>query len=178
MSEPFQRLVTGHTADGRSCFIKEGPTPTVHQRRAGGTRVFELWETRETPADNIGTGEPTDHPMRLPPPSQGSVFRIVEYPPDGVRLASLQREAAGHDTRHEGYARDYANARHAGFHKTSSIDYAIVLDGEIWALMDEGERLMKAGDVLVQRGTSHAWSNRTDKPVRVAFVLIDARPVP
>jgi uncharacterized cupin superfamily protein len=57
-------------------------------------------------------------------------------------------------------------------HKTRSIDYAIVLSGEIWALMDEGEVLMKAGDCLVQRGTSHAWSNRTDKPARVAFVLV------
>jgi len=62
-------------------------------------------------------------------------------------------------------------------HRTDSIDYAIVLSGEIWALMDEGETLLRTGDVLVQRGTSHAWSNRTEEPARVAFVLIGASPV-
>src|SRR5215472_13303664 len=76
--------------------------------------------------------------------------------------------------RHE--ALDRGNPRHPGFHKTSSVDYAIVLSGEIYALMDEGEVLLKAGDVLIQRGTNHAWSNRTDEPAYLAFVLIDANP--
>ena len=178
MPTPVQRFVTGHDAEGRSCFIMEGPAPTVFQMRAGGTVVTELWETRESPADNSGSGEVTDHPSRLPPPGNGSVFRIVEYPPDSVRLAALRDGATAHDTSRDGYVRDYGHKRHPGFHKTDSIDYAIVLDGEIYALMDEGERLMRAGDVLIQRGTNHAWSNRTDKPVRVAFVLIDARPAP
>ena len=78
----------------------------------------------------------------------------------------------------QGYQRTGGNARHAGFHKTDTIDYAIVIEGEIVALMDEGEKLMKQGDVLIQRGTNHAWANRTDKPARVAFILIDAKPVP
>jgi quercetin dioxygenase-like cupin family protein len=60
-------------------------------------------------------------------------------------------------------------------HRTQTIDYAIVLSGEIWALMDIGETKMKAGDILIQRGTNHAWSNRSNKPCQVAFVLIDAR---
>ncbi len=72
---------------------------------------------------------------------------------------------------------DRNNPRHAGFHKTDSIDYAIVLSGEIYAMMDDGEVLLTAGDVLVQRGTNHAWSNRTNDPAVVAFVLIDADPV-
>jgi mannose-6-phosphate isomerase-like protein (cupin superfamily) len=67
---------------------------------------------------------------------------------------------------------DRGNPRHPGFHKTSSIDYAIVLSGEIVALIDEGEVILKAGDVLIQRGTNHAWSNRTVEPAYVAFVLI------
>jgi hypothetical protein len=74
-------------------------------------------------------------------------------------------------------ARDKNNPRHPGFHKTDTIDYAIVLSGEIWAMMDEGETLLKQGDVLVQRGTNHAWSNRTNEPAILAFVLIDADPV-
>ena len=68
-------------------------------------------------------------------------------------------------------------SRHPGFHQTTSVDYAIVLFGEIYAMMDEGEVLLRTGDVLIQRGTNHAWSNRTEKPCCIAFVLIDADPV-
>jgi uncharacterized cupin superfamily protein len=76
-----------------------------------------------------------------------------------------------------GHAMDPGAARHPGMHKTSTVDYALVLDGEIWALMDEGEVLVRAGDSLVQRGTNHAWSNRSDRPCRVAFILVNADPV-
>ena len=72
---------------------------------------------------------------------------------------------------------DPSAARHPAMHKTSTVDYALVVDGEIWALMDEGERLLRAGDCLIQRGTNHAWSNRSDRPCRVAFVLVSAEPV-
>jgi uncharacterized cupin superfamily protein len=73
-------------------------------------------------------------------------------------------------------ARDRNNPRHRGFHKTDTIDYAIVLSGEIVAMMDEGETVLKTGDVLVQRGTNHAWSNRTNETTYIAFILIDAEP--
>ena len=69
------------------------------------------------------------------------------------------------------------NPRHPGMHRTDTVDYAVVVSGEIWAVMDEGETLLRAGDCLVQRGTSHAWSNRSDRPCRVAFVLVSARPL-
>jgi quercetin dioxygenase-like cupin family protein len=66
------------------------------------------------------------------------------------------------------------DARHPGMHKTNTLDYAVVLSGEIYAVMDEDEVLLNAGDCLIQRGTNHAWSNRTDQPCRIAFVLVDA----
>lgn len=178
MARRIRRVVTGHNAAGKSVFIMDGPPPSVFDRGPGRTCVTELWESRSTPADNSGTAEVTDHPNRLPPPRNGTVFRIVEYPPDKLRVAALRGPGETHDVGREGYVRDLANARHPGFHKTDSLDYAIVLSGEIYALMDEGEVLLKAGDVLIQRGTNHAWSNRTDEPVQVAFVLIDAKPVP
>ncbi len=177
MPRQFRRVVTGHNAAGKSIFIMDGPAPTVFDRGPGRTCVTELWETRTSPADNTGNAEVTDHPNHLPPPPRGSVFRIVEYPPDRLRVATLRGPGESHDTAREGYVRDLANTRHPGFHKTDTVDYAIVLSGEIYALMDEGEVLLRAGDVLVQRGTSHAWSNRTDQPVQIAFVLIDAKPV-
>jgi hypothetical protein len=176
MALQIRRIVTGHDAKGRSIFIIDDTPKMPSGRSSAGTSAVDLWETNSTPADNSGSADPTDHPFRLPPPQQGSVLRVVEYPPDKERFAALRAKDWSADAERQGYTRDAGNARHAGFHKTNSIDYAIVLEGEIYALMDEGEKLMKAGDVLIQRGTSHAWSNRSDKPARVAFVLIDAKP--
>jgi len=176
MPRPIRRIVTGHNAQGRAIFLSDGPAPAVFDRGPGATAVTELWETSATPASNAGSADPTvGAPQRLPPPKNGSKFRVVEYPPDSQRVAALH--GASHDSKAEGYVRDLKNARHPGFHKTATIDYAIVLSGEIYALMDEGEVLLKAGDVLVQRGTNHAWSNRTEQPCCIAFVLIDADPV-
>ena len=130
------------------------------------------------PADNHGNDDATNHPYRLAPPRNGSVFRVIEYPPDRHRLAALERERkAQDDGSGRSAALDRRNPRHPGFHKTNSVDYVIVLSGKIYALRDEGELLLKAGDVLVQRGTNHAWSNRSDEPARLAFVLIDAAPL-
>jgi naringenin degradation protein FdeH len=202
MRKPIRRVVTGHDAAGRSVFVMDGPAPHVYCRSPGSAIVTELWETRAAPADNRGNAEVTDRAFRLAPPKNGSVFRIIEYPPDSQRLAALASEASGQrgnsivrshsasedareradDTRPEpgssaGAAFDRGAPRHPGFHKTSSVDYAIVLAGEIYALMDEGEVLLKQGDVLVQRGTNHAWSNRSDAPAYLAFVLVDAEPL-
>src|SRR5882672_4058481 len=89
----------------------------------------------------------------------------------GLQLTELWETRAAH-------AAGKAGRRHPGMHKTCTVDYCIVLSGEIWAVLDEGEVLLRAGDCLVQRGTNHAWSNRTDKPCVIAFVLIAARPAP
>jgi mannose-6-phosphate isomerase-like protein (cupin superfamily) len=181
MPRPIRRVVTGHSAQGRAIFISDGPAPAVYDRGSGATAVTELWETSATPASNAGNADPTagQTQQRLPPPKNGSKFRVVEYPPDSKRVAALHATSSAQNAnaKSEGYARDVANKRHPGFHKTATIDYAIVLSGEIYALMDEGEVLLKAGDVLIQRGTNHAWSNRSDEPARLAFVLIDAEPL-
>ena len=178
MPKPIRRVVTGHDAAGRSVFIMNGPAPHLYQRSPGSAVVTELWETRTMPADNGGNAEATDHAFRLAPPKNGTVFRIIEYPPDRQRLAALERERASADDRSgHSAAFDRASPRHPGFHRTNSVDYAIVLSGEVHALMDEGEVLLKAGDVLIQRGTNHAWSNRGDDSACVAFVLVDAEPV-
>ena len=178
MPRPVRRVVTGHNAAGKSIFIIDEPSPHVYARRPGSAIVTELWETTKTPADNRGSADAIERQFRLPPPRNGSVFRIIEYPPDKERVAALAIELAEPD---DGSGRvasaDRRNPRHLGFHKTNSIDYAIVLAGEIYALMDDGEVLLKAGDVLIQRGTNHAWSNRGDDSAYVAFVLVDAEPV-
>jgi len=111
----------------------------------------------------------------VPPPDQGTIFRIVDFPPTlrPVAVSHADHEktltAMGIDPTTQGYA------RHANTHRTKSIDYAIVLDGEIDMLMDDTEVHLKAGDVLVQQGTNHAWVNNSCRNCRVAFVLIDAK---
>jgi hypothetical protein len=178
MTRPVRRVVTGHNAAGKSIFVFDAMSPHVFKRSTGSAIVTELWETASSPADNRGNEDAIKRGFRLPPPTNGSVFRIIEYPPDKARLAALAAElAAPDDGSGRKQAADRGNPRHPGFHKTNSIDYAIVLSGEIFALMDEGEVLLKAGDVLIQRGTNHAWSNRTDEVCAIAFVLIDAEPM-
>ena len=177
MPKQVRRVVTGHNTAGKSIFVIDAPTPHVFARTKGSAVVHELWETASTPADNRGNADAIARGHRLPPPKNGSVFRVIEYPPDRERLAALAHEQTLPDDTGRAEATDRNNPRHAGFHKTATIDYAIVLEGEIYAMMDEGEVLLKAGDVLIQRGTNHAWSNRTDRPAVVAFVLIDAEPV-
>ena len=173
-----RRVVTGHNAEGKSIFITDAPTPHVFQRSPGSAVVMEMWETDATPASNRGNDDAIARGFRLPPPKNGSILRVIDYPPDKERLSALAEEhREPDDGSGRSQALDRANARHLGFRKTNSTDYAIVLSGEIYALMDEGEVLLKAGDVLIQRGTNHAWSNRTEQPCCVAFVLIDAEPV-
>ena len=136
-----------------------------------------LWITDGSPASNRGNEDasPKGRQLGIEPPSGGSVFRIVDFPPDkvfeGIDVCKMMEEVGG------GHALDKGKARHAMFHKTHTVDYAIVLEGEVWAMLDEGETLMGPGDVLIQRGTNHSWSNRSAQNCRIAFILIDAEPV-
>jgi hypothetical protein len=156
----MRRFVTGHDATGRSIFvIQDEPRPVVLEK-AGGLRLTELWAT----PDEV-------RPRRIEPDPGGTVFRVIEYPPDRERLKGMDPEA--HFASMGAQAAPADRRRHPGMHRTKTLDYAIVLSGEIYAVLDEGEVRLEAGDVLVQRGTNHAWSNRSDRPCLIAFVLID-----
>ncbi len=177
MSErEIRRLVTGHDNNGRSKFIMDGAATSVLEVEAmGGLRVTDLWETFDSPADNRGEKDNADRDVHLEPGARGSIFRIVEFPPDSVWKDSGDG-AAAFAAIQASHAAD-ASSDDPAMHKTDTVDYALVLDGEIWAVMDTEERLMKAGDALVQRGTNHAWANKTEKNCRVMFVLSGAEPV-
>ena len=174
MSRPMRRVVTGHDAQGKSIIITDGPSPHVLELEGmPGLALINLWVTERAPAANRGSDDAAARPVVLEPPARGTIFRVVDFPPDRDIVGKLDRDKAfaamGAD-----HAMDRGAARHPGMHKTSTVDYALVLDGEIWALMDEGETLLKAGDCLVQRGTNHAWSNRSERVCRVAFILVSA----
>jgi mannose-6-phosphate isomerase-like protein (cupin superfamily) len=169
----MRRVVTGHDERGRSVVLEDRESP--HRSvldQAGGLVLTELWETRSAPAENRGNADAARRERRIEPANGGTVFRVIEYPPDRERLKSIDPET--HFADMGARAADAATRRHPGMHRTDTIDYCIVLSGEIWAVLDEGEVLLRAGDCLVQRGTQHAWSNRGDAPCTIAFVLVGA----
>jgi len=165
--KPVRRIVTGHR-EGRAVVLFDGAAPNQKLRQASGLVSTLLWVTEETPAD---ISRATDRSLReigVPPPADGTIFRMVDFPPES---AARSREAI---LKEMGVS-DQGGARHAAMHRTRSVDYAIVLEGEIDMLLDDGEVHLAAGDVLVQQGTNHAWVNRGTRPCRVAFVLVDAK---
>ena len=175
---PIRRLVTGHDAQGRSCFVSDAPmTAPYHPGQNPAHAIHEIWQSTRTPASNhdAGFSPSLADTFRLAPPEGGTVLRVIDLPPDTQRDFTRLRQVF------EVYGAPEAltgeRLRHPAFHRTRSLDYAVVLDGEVWALMDEGETLMRAGDMLVQRGTNHAWSNWSERPCRLLFVLIDAEPL-
>ena len=163
-------MVTGHDAEGKAVVLIDGAAQNVKLRKATGLVSTLLWVTEESPADASGNADRASREIGVAPPPGGSVFRIVDFPPaadfGAVDNAAMLREM--------GIGPDQSDARHASMHRTKSIDYAVVISGEIDMLLDDSEVHLKAGDVLVQRGTNHAWVNRGRENCRIAFVLIDA----
>jgi hypothetical protein len=171
---PIRRVVTGHDAQGRSIIASDAASPnTISISDAPAFGMTDLWVTHGAPADNSGTGDPAARRIVLEPPPRGTIFRVVEFPPDAQIAGKFDRVAA-FEAIGAREALDPDGSRHPGMHRTRSVDYAIVLAGEIWAVMDVGETLLRAGDCLIQRGTNHAWSNRSQAPCLVAFILVDA----
>lgn len=176
---PFKRIVTGHNAKGRAIILEEGPPPRVQRiGGASGPMFYEVWNTTASPAPITATaGEPHEDSIVLAPPKNGTRIRVLDIPPDD---SSLENRTAEERIAHfaeigagDAVADGGKSERHAHMHRTETIDYGIVLDGEIVLIMDEGETLCKAGDIIVQQGTNHGWSNRSDRDCRIAFILID-----
>ena len=175
MPTSFRRVVTGHDASGKAVVLSDSIATNVKTRPASGTSSTLLWLTDSAPAVLSDGDDPAAREIGITPPPTGSILRIVEYPPESARAASsdqLVRERQ--EERAPGLQRKPSH-RHSGMHRTESIDYAIVLSGEIDMLLDESEVHLKAGDVVIQQGTFHAWANRGTVPCAIAFVLIGAR---
>jgi len=166
-----RRIVTGHDASGASVVVTDGPVPVSRELPDDGVAFHEVWVTDQAPAViGAGADDPTVPPpaagaadaaaraagrvgpgaLTVPPPALGTRIRINEFLPGHLDERGLQSPV----------------------HRTESIDYGIVLEGEITLILDDSEVTARAGDVIVQRGTDHAWANRTDAVARVAFVLV------
>jgi quercetin dioxygenase-like cupin family protein len=145
MSAKPRRIVTGHDASGKSVVLSDTPNPKTLDI---GTAAFhEVWITDRTPVEIGATEpEPTDRPVRVPPPANGVGVRFTEMEPGAE----------------------------SPMHRTETVDVGVVIEGETWLLLDDGsETRVGVGDAVVQRGTNHAWANRSDRPVRMVFVMID-----
>ncbi|WP_203290703.1 cupin domain-containing protein [Maricaulis parjimensis] len=180
-SKPVRRVVTGHDENGQAIIQEDGFVPRV-QRIGGniGPMFFEVWNTRETPVRiDRASGEPAEDGIVLAPPANGTRIRVLEIEPEGDKLESLTpEERKAHFAEigaEDAVVADGTSERHAFMHRTETVDYGIILEGELVLIMDEGETTVRAGDIVVQRGTNHGWANRSDKPCRVAFILIDGK---
>ncbi|HEX5959552.1 MAG TPA: cupin domain-containing protein [Hyphomicrobiaceae bacterium] len=170
----IRRIVTGDDVNGRSRILEDAPARSLRTVAARpGYRAVNVWRTTETPAMISADDSTLDHKGILPPDG-GTILRIIDFPPEPADSGELKRML---DATFGGIYKDAAHDKrpgvHPGMHRTETVDYAIVLEGEIYAVMDQGETLMRAGDVLIQRGTNHAWANRSERTARIAFVLID-----
>lgn len=177
-AKPVRRLVTVDDEQGKSRAIADGPSPDVRVDPARpGYSSARIWVTDRTPARISGVRETVDMPHALEPPPGGSVCRVVTFPPDaGYRGKVGAREVAAYfAAMGSPHASTYGpNAPHPYMQQTRTLDFCLILEGEITLVLDTGEVQLEAGDTVVQRGTNHAWSNRTDRPCVIAFSSHDA----
>jgi mannose-6-phosphate isomerase-like protein (cupin superfamily) len=166
---PTRRVVTGNNKKGKSYFVHDGPTPG--RLEAGYFTNEEIWIDNPEKTDPSSDIDPAKLDIfKLEPPGGGSIFRIFTFPPQTSIPSMTEEETVNAMSRFD--TGDSMEADNPGMHTTKTIDYGIVLSGEITLGLDEGEVYLKSGDVVVQRGTRHAWRNTGSEPCIMAFVLI------
>ena len=157
MSWAPRRVVTGHDAEGRSVVLTDGVPPVRREVPGAGVSFFELWNTNAAPAPvTAAEPEPTERPLRVPPMPNGTVIRVNEFQPGHLGPGGL----------------------HSPMHRTETVDYVIVVEGEMCLVLDDTEVVLHAGDAVVQRGTHHAWANRSERVARLVSVMVDAQYAP
>ena len=154
MSKSTRRVVTGHDAGGKSVVLSDGPPPQNHPMHgpAIGADFHEMWGSPDAvpKLTSVDAREPNERPFTIMPPA-GHLLRILDVYPlkDGGKRTVM--------------------------HRTRTLDYVVVIEGELVLILDDSEVALKPGDVVVQRGTDHAWENRGDAVARAAFFHINAR---
>ncbi|MCG8370049.1 MAG: cupin domain-containing protein [Proteobacteria bacterium] len=171
------RIVTGHNAEGKAVILYADRGKNVTEIQSWpGLFVTELWVTDEMPIDNDGDADRSLRPMRHDPTESGTIFRLVEIPPES--RTSFDPDGIFSELGSNNKPSEEDSAKHPTMHKTDSIDYLVVLTGKMSMVMEEGEIEVSQGDCIVQRGTNHAWKNTSDEPCVLAAILIDAQPAP
>lgn len=175
---PIERIVTGHDGQGRAIVTSQGPLPTAVEIAAiPGTVFHEVWATYATPAPVDNGADPTLGGLMLPPPQSGTRIRFVDIPPDTAEFlaqGASQMQDAFTQIGDAAASTVQTDSPHPLMHRTQSVDYGVVIEGELTLVLDSGEEVpLRLGSVVVQRGTNHAWANRSGRPCRMLFVLVD-----
>lgn len=178
MVKPIRRIVAGEDESGKAVVFSDGASPDVRLDPARpGFASTRIWVTESTPAQVRGIRETLHLPHTLEPPPMGSICRVVEFPPeDGYRrnikddhvrqyFAAMGSPNASTLT---------AGAPHPYMQKTQTLDFCYIMEGEITLVLDTEEVQLKAGDTVVQRGSNHAWSNRSSSSCVILFSNHDA----
>ena len=167
-----RRVVTALDANGRAIALADGPVALKSLRSPNP--AGEMWVTDKYPPDYSSKEDRAQTKVGLIPPPNGTIFRIVDFPPMKPEVAKMdvktRMKVVGDHAPAKG-----APVRHPMMHRTRSLDYAIIMSGEIDMLLDDSEVHLKAGDVIVQQATNHAWVNRGSEVCRIAFILMDGR---
>jgi mannose-6-phosphate isomerase-like protein (cupin superfamily) len=176
---PIHRVVTGHDAHGQAIISSNGPLPMVMEIAAiPGTIFHEVWATCSSPAPVDNGADPSLGALMLPPPKCGTRFRFVDIPPDTEEFLAQGANSMKQAFTQIGDAKASTvkeDSPHPLMHRTESVDYGVVIEGEMTLVLDRESVLLKPGSVVVQRGTNHAWANRSGKPCRMLFVLVDGQ---
>jgi len=179
MTGYIRRIVTGYDKNGKAIVISDGLAPSVRANPlVPGQWSSDIWKTVAMPVPiTREEPDPTTGPRDFVSP-MGTKLRISEIPPETEATRNLTVEQAREMFKASGsnltstYER---GGRHPMMHRSESVDYAVILEGELTLVLDDEDVQLKAGDVVIQRGTNHSWSNRSGKPCRILYVLIDGR---
>ena len=165
----FKRIVTGHNEQGKSIVAYDGPPKNP----------FQLWVTDQSPADNKNKNDASNRRVRLEPPSNGSKFSFFQVLPEdpSKTIEDIEKEIVmGFEAIDASHCRP-DTTKDPRMHKTKTVDYIILLEGEVTLILEEDEVDLKPFDVVIQRGTNHAWINKGSTPALLAAILIDADPL-
>jgi hypothetical protein len=169
-----RRVVTGHDKNGKAVILRDD-VPEVTVRARTGTKSQQMWITEQCPAEEVTAADPTHKIKGTNPPLTGSIFRILEIPPENSYPPRTEADAEEHRKATGVEVGPLGKGKHPGMHRTHSIDYALILDGEIDMMLDDSEVHCRTGDVVIQNGTNHAWVNRSNAPCTIAFILVGAK---
>ena len=171
-----RRVVTGTDSRGRSHVLMDG-SPT----RVFGGFLTQVWVTDRIPASNMGTSDNADRPQRLDPPAGGAQIVRFDLAPQSasasVPPAEMEKNVAAMFEALGASDARVDTSRNVGMHKTRTVDYVILLSGEVDLILDDGEVHLKPFDIVVQRGTNHAWVNRGTETAQLVGILLDAEPM-
>ena len=170
----MRRIVTGHNEEGRSVITLDGPPARSIGEDVGG--LFELWNTDGNNIISTDNVDRADADIILSPPIGGTKFRYFQINPlpEGVPDEMMQEIAADAFEKIGAAHHRVDTSKHPAMHKTDTIDYIILLKGDVTLILDEEEVSLKPFDVVIQRGTNHAWINNGSEPALLIAVLIDS----